>query len=138
MKIFSFTEANKMIPLVKAIVLDIQKTYFEAQAIREYLKTIQGNFEIESPEKLKILEDIKSKVDDYVEKIDRFVNELEELGCFLTDVNKGIVDFPSVYGEKIILLCWNINEQEVSHWHDIKENYASRKMVDEKFLLMNC
>jgi len=59
------------------------------------------------------------------------VEELGELGVQVKDLDTGLVDFPAQHpgtGEAV-LLCWQLGEAEVGHWHGLEEGFAGRKAL---------
>lgn len=57
------------------------------------------------------------------------VDELQELGVLVKDLDLGLVDFPSLREEEVVLLCWRVGEEEIGYWHGLEEGYAGRKPV---------
>ena len=55
------------------------------------------------------------------------VEELQELGVQVKDLDRGLVDFPCLYRGREVLLCWELGEDEVAYWHGAEEGYAGRK-----------
>lgn len=56
------------------------------------------------------------------------VEELEERGIVLRDVERGLVDFPARHpGGRIVLLCWLSGEPDIRWWHLPEEGFAGRK-----------
>jgi hypothetical protein len=52
---------------------------------------------------------------------------LEELGVLVRDLDRGIVDFPSVRGGREIYLCWHLGETGIGHWHELESGFAGRR-----------
>ncbi len=67
-----------------------------------------------------------------MERLEKEIQKLEELGCVLKDMNIGLIDFPAVRLGTRVWLCWKLGEESVSFWHDLHEDYAGRKPVEEK------
>lgn len=42
------------------------------------------------------------------------------------DLERGLVDFPAMMGDKEVLLCWEEGEEDVEYWHDLDAGYAGR------------
>jgi hypothetical protein len=62
-------------------------------------------------------------------EMSRKVDELQDLGVVITDLDLGLVDFPAErYGENV-MLCWMYGEPEVSYWHRPDEGYKGRKAL---------
>ena len=55
------------------------------------------------------------------------VEELQELGVQVKDLDRGLVDFPCLHRGREVLLCWELGEDEVAYWHGAEEGYAGRK-----------
>ena len=46
------------------------------------------------------------------------------------DVNRGLVDFPSIRNGEIVYLCWAHPEEKVSFWHRIEDGFAGRQPLN--------
>jgi len=77
-----------------------------------------------------LLED-GAEMTDAMERLQREIQKLEDLGCVLKDLNVGLVDFPAVRLGVRVWLCWKLGEKKVEFWHTIHDGYASRKPVKE-------
>lgn len=55
------------------------------------------------------------------------LEELERLGVQVKDLDRGLVDFPCLHRGRVVLLCWELGEDEVAFWHGADEGYAGRK-----------
>lgn len=55
------------------------------------------------------------------------IEELQELGVLVKDLDIGLVDFPSVRDGEEVLLCWRLGEETVAFWHRPEEGFAGRR-----------
>jgi hypothetical protein len=55
------------------------------------------------------------------------LEELERLGVQVKDLDRGLVDFPCEHRGRVVLLCWELGEDEVAYWHGADEGYAGRR-----------
>ena len=55
------------------------------------------------------------------------VDELQDLGVLVKDLDSGLVDFPCVHRGRELLLCWELGEDEVAYWHGLEEGFAGRR-----------
>jgi hypothetical protein len=62
------------------------------------------------------------------------VAEIDAAGVQVKDLDIGLLDFPCVVGEEVILLCWKFGEQGITHWHSTTEGFAGRKPIDERII----
>jgi hypothetical protein len=119
-KYFTPIEAKRTLPLVKKIVKDILDTTKEIRLIADDL-----NGKIENNPTVKKM----------VEEVNRFMVELEEIGCYYKDWNFaiGLIDFPAIIDGKDVFLCWKSDEDDIIFYHDIEAGFAGRKLIPEKY-----
>ena len=54
-------------------------------------------------------------------------DRLEELDVVVRDLERGIIDFPSLLGGEEIYLCWLVGEPSVGHWHAVESGFGGRQ-----------
>lgn len=52
---------------------------------------------------------------------------LAGLGVQVKDVDAGLVDFPAERDGELVLLCWQLGEDEVAWWHGPEDGFAGRR-----------
>ena len=52
---------------------------------------------------------------------------LQEAEIVLRDLDRGLVDFPSVRDGREVYLCWLEGETEITHWHDLEAGFGGRQ-----------
>jgi hypothetical protein len=57
-------------------------------------------------------------------------DRLEELDVVVRDLDRGLVDFPSLLGGEEVYLCWVLGEPSVGHWHAVEGGFAGRRPLD--------
>ena len=65
------------------------------------------------------------------ESIGKGVQELHAKGVLVKDIDRGLVDFYSLMGDRLVFLCWQVSEAEVSHWHTLEDGFAGRQQIKE-------
>jgi hypothetical protein len=45
----------------------------------------------------------------------------------LKDLDRGLLDFPAIIGNKEVFLCWEQGEDDIEFWHDLDTGYAGRE-----------
>jgi hypothetical protein len=45
------------------------------------------------------------------------------------DVDRGLVDFPSLREGREVFLCWEKDEEDIEFWHDLESGYAGRERL---------
>jgi hypothetical protein len=126
---FTPDEANELLPQVRVAAVTLvehRRALVEATAKRAELATrIAGNGGDFDPQEPRELEE---ELEREAEAVARAVSSLEELGVQVKDLDRGLVDFPSLRsnGEEV-LLCWQVGEDEIAFWHGLEEGFAGRK-----------
>jgi len=59
----------------------------------------------------------------------RTLDQLNELGCVVKDLDAGLVDFPYRLNGKHVFLCWKEGERRIGHWHDAESGFDERKPI---------
>jgi len=54
-------------------------------------------------------------------------DRLEELDVVVRDLERGLIDFPSLLGGEEIYLCWLLDEPSVGHWHATESGFGGRQ-----------
>ena len=54
-------------------------------------------------------------------------DRLEELDIVVRDLERGIIDFPSLLGGEEVYLCWVVGEVTVGHWHAVESGFGGRR-----------
>ncbi|HXF49680.1 MAG TPA: DUF2203 domain-containing protein [Verrucomicrobiae bacterium] len=120
-KHFTLAEANGLLPILAKIF--------------EQVHTIQDELEERSAERQEVLDSAKGngggeKADYHFaqnQKIQKLLDQVEEKGIVVKDVERGLVDFPHLLGGREVFLCWMIGEKEVGYWHDLESGFAGRQ-----------
>ena len=129
-KFFTAEEANKALPLVKAIVGDIARQFQVVNELRERLGPVAKErrrpsndaYTEESAQSRAELESEEASLATYVE-------ELNKLGVELKGPD-GLCDFPSLREGREVCLCWRFGEPAVAHWHEKNAGFAGRQPLD--------
>jgi hypothetical protein len=66
------------------------------------------------------------------------INEVQEFGCVVKDLDMGLLDFPTLFKGREVYLCWKLGEPSISYWHGVDEGFAGRKEIDQDFRDHHC
>ncbi|MEA2364520.1 MAG: hypothetical protein QOE69_2356 [Thermoleophilaceae bacterium] len=56
---------------------------------------------------------------------------LRELDVVLRDLDRGLLDFPSLRDGKEIYLCWQEGEDAIGYWHEPEAGFSGRRPLDD-------
>jgi hypothetical protein len=57
--------------------------------------------------------------------------ELRELEVVLRDLDRGLLDFPSLRDGREVYLCWQDGEDGIRFWHEPDAGFAGRRPLDD-------
>jgi hypothetical protein len=57
--------------------------------------------------------------------------ELRELCVVLRDLDRGLIDFPSIRDGQEVYLCWQEGEDAIEYWHEPEAGFAGRQPLDD-------
>jgi hypothetical protein len=60
------------------------------------------------------------------------LSEIDSIGVQVKDLDIGLLDFPCEVEGRVVLLCWKMGEDSITHWHGTDEGFAGRKLIDER------
>jgi len=58
------------------------------------------------------------------------LNEFQSREIFIKDIDRGLLDFPAIIGGREVFLCWEKDEENIEHWHDLESGYAGRERIE--------
>ena len=57
--------------------------------------------------------------------------ELQALEVVLRDLDRGLLDFPSIRDGDEVYLCWQEGEDAIEYWHEPEAGFAGRQPLDD-------
>lgn len=132
---FTLGEAQTLLPVLESLLKRAQKSGtrvaeidFEMEQLRQRIFLLGGvhvdvaTMARRRAEKDKALQETKDTL-----------AEIDAIGVQVKDLDKGLLDFPSVMDGQTILLCWKLGEKEIGYWHSTEDGFAGRKPLDARF-----
>ncbi len=126
-KYFSVQEANKALPLVKAIVGDIVRQFHSVNELKQRLSAVLTEHRRPTSEPYsEELAHSQAELESEEAKLESYIDELTRLGVELKGPD-GLCDFYSTMDGRDVYLCWRLGEPEVMHWHELNAGVAGRQ-----------
>ncbi len=131
-KTFSVADANRMLPLVRAIVSDLVELAHDVTDRRHRLNYLMSGRDHEPTDLYQAeLADAERGLLRDTQRLREYVEELRQLGVEAKG-DDGLVDFPAVIGGRRAYLCWKLGEPEVMFWHDLEGGFSARKPLPSR------
>jgi hypothetical protein len=136
MKTFTLTQAQSLLPVLKSLL----KTAMEGkQSITEIDKEFQdlrhrilltGGLFVNVAHVARR----RAQHDKLMQETKDAIAEINSIGVQVKDLDIGLLDFPCVVEEQVVLLCWKYGEEKIEHWHGLEEGFQGRKPIDQRIL----
>lgn len=107
---FTLDGAGRTLPLVRQIVGDLVLVHGQARSLHARL---------EKPIDRTDRHAVEAQLDRVVQKLERHVDELAEIGIEVVDYQSGLVDFVARHQGREIRLCWSLGQDRITHWYEV-------------------
>ena len=132
-RIFTLEEAERTLPLLRRILTDLKVEYRVWQdALADY-ELLSGGARAEAGETEELLA-ARRAVTDSADRISAYLEEISAVGCEFKGFEAGLVDFYTLREDRLVFLCWRVDEEHITHWHEIDAGYPGRQPIDSTFL----
>jgi hypothetical protein len=134
-KRFTLAEAQSLIPELDMLLrkaIEAKHEYDEAErAVREVTERIMmmGGIVVDRAHALAA----RGRRDSSLATVKKSLEEVQELGCVVKDLDIGLVDFPTTFRGAEVYLCWKLGETQIEFWHGVDEGFRGRKPIDRDF-----
>ena len=132
-RIFTLEEAERTLPLLRRILTDLRAEYRTWQDAGAEYELLAAGARAERGETEELLA-ARRAMTASADRISGFLDEIAAIGCLFKGFDAGLVDFYTLREDRLVFLCWRVDEDHITHWHDVESGYAGRQPVDSTFL----
>ena len=135
-KRFTLVEAQSLIPQLDRLVHDAVQAKSEYQAaervIQEFTERVMmmGGITVNRDRAV----ESRGRRDSAAAHLRALIEQVQELGCVIKDLDIGLIDFPTLFRGVEVYLCWKLGESGIAFWHPVDEGFGGRKAIDQDFL----
>ena len=132
-KHFDRREAEELLPMIGQFLEEARKQKRAMDSIAEELSLATARIMMlgGSFPPFAELNHKKSRCEKIAAQLSEMIEEIQQTGCVLKDIETGLVDFPSLRNGEEVYLCWKLGEEHIEFWHGIEEGFAGRKPLDD-------
>jgi hypothetical protein len=129
-RVFTVTEANAMLPLVRAITGDLVRLSREVVERHQRVEHLKAGRDMTSGDPYdQELVQIEEELTKDRRRLHEYVEELRQLGVEPKSGLEGVVDFPAILEGELVFLCWKYDEPQVVYYHSIDGGFAQRQRL---------
>jgi len=128
-KTFTLGEAQTLLPLVKTLLRRAQEAGARAAELEREMQELSQRIFMSGGMHVNVAQAAKRRADreKSLQEARDTLAEMDEIGVQVKDLEKGLLDFPSVMDGQDVLLCWKLGEKEIGYWHTPEAGFAGRK-----------
>lgn len=130
---FTLDEAQSLVPVLESLLRRAMEGKKVIQAVEAELEEVRrkiflaGGLLLNAP----ALARRKASRDKAVQDVKDALSEIDASGVQVKDLDIGLLDFPCKLEDRVVLLCWKLGEQRITHWHETDAGFAGRQPVDD-------
>jgi hypothetical protein len=134
-KTFTLSEAQTLLPVVEALLRKAQAAGERAEGFENEMQQLSQRIFLSGGMHVDVASAAQRRAerDKAVQETKDTLAEIDSIGVQVKDLEKGLLDFPSLMDGKTVLLCWKLGEPSIAHWHTEEEGFAGRKPLDARF-----
>jgi hypothetical protein len=126
-RLFSPDEANTLVPVIEPLIRKLQGT---ARELREKISGLIDDDPAIERMQLPAIIERHPHLRELASRMADAAHEIESHGCFLKDIDLGLIDFPWEIDEgNVVFLCWQPGEREIVAWHPVEAGFAQRQPI---------
>jgi hypothetical protein len=135
-KRFTLAEAERLIPRVEPLLrtaIERKDAYGRAENDFENFRARAASMGGVALDRDRVA-DVKRRREAAATRLRAVLEEIDELGCLVKDLDTGLIDFPTLFRGTEVCLCWRLGEEGIRFWHGMDEGFRGRKAIDRDFL----
>lgn len=130
-RVFTLAEANSLIPTLEQLMEELLAKKKRMQKHHDQLLVLdliagERIHDYQSHDGREYLEK-SAELESLILSFEEDILKINETGCFLRDLEKGIVDFFYVHNKQLVYLCWKKGEKKIHFYHDLDDGDRHRK-----------
>jgi hypothetical protein len=133
-RMFTLSQARELLPVLQGLLRGLQEKKQRIEEIDQKFQEVNSRILLHGGLLVDIapFAKLRAERDKLAEGIKDTVSEIGAMGVQIKDLDTGLLDFPCVVDGELILLCWKMGEETITHWHNTAEGFAGRKAIDAR------
>jgi hypothetical protein len=135
-KTFTLDEARTLLPVLGALLKRAKEAALRAAGFDAEMQELSqriflsGGMHVDVPAAARR----RAERDKAMQEARSTIEEIEEIGARIGDVEEGRLEFPYLLDGREVLLCWNLgDEEEIRQWREDEEDSPMRSVTDGVF-----
>ena len=121
-KHYPLEEARALLPQLRAWLVELNELRRQLkQADERIAQMIAGGVDAGGAsvnDQIKLLAQFQQNIQKFTQR------EIQ-----IKDLERGLIDFPSLLGGREVFLCWELEDDDIEFWHELDAGYAGRERL---------
>ena len=126
--LFTVAEANALLPEIVPLLMEMRARKVELDTALAALETLTPAMRLNGH--AAEARSLEARIHDLSTELAAGVDHLRDQGIEIKSIDHGLIDFPSLRGDRVVYLCWRLGEGPViRYWHEIDAGFAGRRKL---------
>jgi hypothetical protein len=133
---FTFDEAKTLLPILESLLRASIEGKKLIESVDAELQELAHRVFLQGGLQVNVVHMARRKAEreKAIQRVKDALAEIDAAGVQVKDLDIGLLDFPCEVDGRIVLLCWKLGENGITHWHGVSEGFAGRKPIDERIV----
>lgn len=135
-RVFTVDEANRLLPTVDRYLnqlRDKREQIIAKQVEVDLWEIVNGEPSADSGRGAGVSARVAKEMSELgtlAEEFNELAERFADLGCYLKDLDMGLVDFYHLRNGELVWLCWKQGEPAIAYWHAPDAGFSARQPLD--------
>ncbi|HSM85133.1 MAG TPA: DUF2203 domain-containing protein [Candidatus Limnocylindrales bacterium] len=133
-KTFTLEQAQTLLPVLKSLLKRSMEGKKQIEDVEQGLQALKHRILLSGGLEVDIVKVARrcAERDKALQAVKDCIAEIDSIGVQVKDLDIGLLDFPCLVEDEVILLCWKYGEDKIEYWHGVEEGFKGRKPIDER------
>ena len=134
-KTFTMSEVQTLLPVLESLLGKARSAGMRAAVMSSEIEELRQRIFLAGGMRVDVagVARRRSEQGAAIEEARATVAEIEEIGAHVHDLEEGLLDLPFHAETGDVMLCWQMGEPSVTHWHADEAEPTERLALDERF-----
>lgn len=124
-RLFTHEEATALLPMLRPRLWHLAAMKQRLDAVQQEFATVRQQAQANGHARR--AQNLEQELHVLVHDLNAEVAAIHALGIAVKDLTIGLVDFPTEREERVVFLCWRMDEPAIVAWHELDAGYMGRQ-----------
>ncbi len=126
-RLFTHAEATALLPALRPRLQHLAAMKQRLDAVQQEFNALRQHANANGHAKR--AQELEKELHTLVHDLNTEIAAIHALGIEVKDLTIGLVDFPSARDDRVVFLCWRMDEPAIVAWHELDGGYLGRQSL---------